>query len=158
MAGKRLKVFQAHMGFYDTVVAASSQKAALEAWGAGQGEFAKGFAKVTTDPAAVKSALARPGEVLRRPFGSKGEFKREADPVTPPKVLPKKDRATRERRKKAAMAQRKAAERELREAEVEAARARAELNERQAQLAREKAAAEKEARQRIARAKARLKK
>src|SRR5437868_9912125 len=158
MAGKRLKVFQAHMGFYDTVVAASSQKAALDAWGAGQGEFAKGFAKVTTDPAAVKSALARPGEVLRRPFGSKGEFKREADPVSAPKVSPKKDRAARERRKKAATAQRKAAERELREAEAEAIKARAELKQREAELAREKAAAEKEARQRIARAKAKLKK
>src|SRR5437660_1402205 len=117
MAGKRLKVFQAHLGFYDTVVAAHSQKAALEAWGAGQGEFSKGFAKLTTDPAAMRCALAHPGEVLRRPFGSKGDFKRDADPVPPPKTSPKHDRAARERRKKAAIAQRTAAERELREAE-----------------------------------------
>jgi colicin import membrane protein len=158
MAGKRLKVFQAHMGFYDTVVAAPSQKAALEAWGAGQGEFAKGFARVTSEPAAVKSALAHPGQVLRRPFGSKGDFKRDADPVPPPKISPKDDRAVRERRKKAALAQRKAAERELREAEAEAATARAALKQRQTELAREKAAAESKARDRIARAKARLKK
>ena len=28
-----LKVFRAHLGFYDTVVAVPSQKAAAEAWG-----------------------------------------------------------------------------------------------------------------------------
>jgi len=31
---RRLKVFRAHLGFYDSIVAAPSQKAAAEAWGA----------------------------------------------------------------------------------------------------------------------------
>jgi len=145
------------MGFYDTVVAAPSQKAALEAWGAGKGEFAKGFAKVTNDPVAVESALANPGVVLRRPFGSSGPFKRHADPVRPPKVSAKQNREAKERRKKAAMAARKAAQRELREAEALAKLERMEIRKREAEFAREKAAAERQARKRIARARARLK-
>jgi hypothetical protein len=158
MAKRPFKVFQAHMGFYDTVVAAPSQKAALEAWGAGKGEFAKCFAKVSNDPVAVGSALANPGVVLRRPFGSSGPFKRDADPVSAPKVSPRKSREAKEREKKAAEAERKRAQRELREAEHAAARARAELKQRRAELARERTEAEKQARERIARAKARLRK
>jgi hypothetical protein len=158
MAKRPLKVFQAHLGFYDTVVAAPSQKAALEAWGAGKGEFAKGFAKVSNDSVAVECALANPGVVLRRPFGSSGPFKRDLEAVSAPKVPPRQNRAAKERRKKRAIADRKAAERELREAEAQAARAQAEIKRRELELAREKAAAEEKLRQRIARAKARLKK
>src|SRR5437879_6525246 len=106
MAKRPLKVFRAHLGFYDTVVAAPSQKAALETWGAGKGEFAKGFAKVTNDPVAVQSALANPGIVLRRPFGSDGPFKREADPVRAPKESPAQKRASKSRRNKAVTAER----------------------------------------------------
>ncbi len=69
-----LKVFRTHIGFDDMIVAAPSQKAALLAWGAGPHLFAQGFAEVTTDPALVKTALSQPGVVLRRQFGTKGEF------------------------------------------------------------------------------------
>jgi len=86
MPGRRLKVFRAHLGFYDTVVAAPSQKAALEAWGAGRLEFAKGFASVTNDPVAVECALRSPGVVLKRPFGTGGPFKAEPAPIPEPKV------------------------------------------------------------------------
>lgn len=157
MAKRVLKVFQAHLGFYDTVVAAPSQKAALEAWGAGKAEFAKGFAKATNDPAAVEAALANPGVVLRRPFGSNGPFKREADPVSAPKVSPQQKRTAKERRRKAAKAALERAARELREAEAEAKRTRAEIRKREAEFAREKVEVEREARKRIARARARLK-
>lgn len=156
MPKRPLKVFQAHLGFYDTVVAAPSQKAALEAWGAGKAEFAKGFARISSDPLAIESALANPGVVLRRPFGSSGPFKRDADPVRPPKVSPRQSRETKKRRKEAAKAAREAAERELREAEAEAKRARIEIRKREAEFAREKAEAETEARKRVARARARL--
>ncbi len=81
-----LKVFRAHLGFYDSVVAAPSQKAALAAWGASPREFAQGFARVTTDTAAVEAALAQPGVVLRRPAGSKGAFKAEPDAPRAPKL------------------------------------------------------------------------
>ena len=60
MAARKLKVFQAQFGFYDTVVVASSQTAALLAWGTHQNLFASGEAKVATDEAAVAAALEHP--------------------------------------------------------------------------------------------------
>lgn len=74
----RLKIFAAQMGFYETVVAAPSMKAALEAWGAHQDLFKSGAAKVTTDAKAAEAALAQPGVVLRRAVGSAGDYSAEA--------------------------------------------------------------------------------
>jgi hypothetical protein len=74
MAGRKLKVFQAQFGFYDTVVAAPSQAAALRAWGTHQNLFASGEAKVTTDEAAIAAATAHPETPLRRAVGSKDAF------------------------------------------------------------------------------------
>ena len=54
---RRLKVFQVHLGFFETVVAAPSQAAALRAWGTHQNLFADGQARVTDDPQAVEAAL-----------------------------------------------------------------------------------------------------
>jgi hypothetical protein len=65
----RLKVFAARMGFFDTIVAAPSQKAALTAWGVHQDLFKDGAAAPTADPAAMV-ALEHPGVVLRRMAGS----------------------------------------------------------------------------------------
>ena len=86
---RRLKVFQAQFGFYDSVVAAPSQPAALRAWGTHQNLFADGQARVTTDTAAVAAALAHPEVPLRRPLGSTGAF--EVEPTALPTVpdLPK---------------------------------------------------------------------
>jgi hypothetical protein len=70
----RLKTFQAHLGFFDTVVAAPSQKAALQAWGSRQNLFRDGTAKQVSDPDAVAAALAHPGVVLKRLAGSNGPF------------------------------------------------------------------------------------
>lgn len=67
---RRLKVYQAHLGFYDTVVAASSQAAALRAWGVHQNLFSTGLAKVTDDPQVVEAARAHPGIPLKRAAGS----------------------------------------------------------------------------------------
>jgi hypothetical protein len=64
------KVYEAHLGFYDTVVAAFSQKSALAAWGSSTDLFRMGIARATNDPDKVKAALAKPGLVLRRPAGS----------------------------------------------------------------------------------------
>jgi hypothetical protein len=90
MAGRKLKVFQAQFGFYDTVVAAPSQAAALRAWDTHQNLFASGEAKITTDEAAVAAALAHPETPLRRAVGSKDAFALE--PTSLPKVpdAPKK--------------------------------------------------------------------
>jgi hypothetical protein len=159
MKGRRLKVFQLHLGFYDTIVATPSRKAALEAWGASAGEFAKGFAQVTTDPDAVEPAMAHPGKVLRRPFGSSGQYKCEPDPVPAPKRTARQKQsvavaATQERKRAAAA--RKEAERELKTAQQAESREMAELKKRATQLAKEKADARIRAQERIARAKARL--
>jgi hypothetical protein len=159
MAARRLKVFQAHLGFYDTVVAAPSQKAALEAWGTRPTEFAKGFAKLADDPAAIKAALAHPGHVLRRPFGTAGDYKLEPAPVPSPKPTAKTRKTSVAAKKQRAMLEadaRAAAARELREAKREEARALSALKARELELAREKAAAVAESKERIARAKSRL--
>src|SRR6267378_2973107 len=72
--GQDRKVYQAHLGFYDTIVAAQSQQSALAAWGSRQDLFRIGLAKTTNDPEAVKAALTKPGIVLKRPAGSKVPF------------------------------------------------------------------------------------
>ena len=69
----KLKVFAARLGFFDTAVAAPSQKAALEAWGVHQDLFKDGSATQTDDPAA-QAALDQPGVVLRRMAGSSGSY------------------------------------------------------------------------------------
>jgi hypothetical protein len=75
---RRLKVFQAQFGFYDTVVAAASQAAALQAWGTHQNLFASGQARAMDDPQAIEAALANPGMTLKRAAGSDEPFALEA--------------------------------------------------------------------------------
>jgi len=90
----RLKVFQAHLGFYDTVVAAPSRAAALKAWGSRQNLFRDGQAKETKDANAVTAALAKPGMVLRRPVGTAMPFSENPGlpniPKAPKQKLPEK--------------------------------------------------------------------
>lgn len=81
---RKLKIFQAQIGFYDTVVAAPSRPAALRAWGVHQDLFATGQAKVVTDEAAVAAALRHPERPLRRPVGTEGPF--EIEPTGLPTV------------------------------------------------------------------------
>ena len=81
---RKLKVFQAQFGFYDSVVAASSQAAALRAWGVHQNLFADGRAKLTEDDKAIEAALAHPETPLRRAVGSADAFALE--PTSLPKV------------------------------------------------------------------------
>lgn len=70
---QKLKVFRTPIGFHDAYVAAPSQKAALEAWGAESNIFAQGIAEQVTDPKLMEEPLARPGEVIRRVRGSAEE-------------------------------------------------------------------------------------
>lgn len=62
---RKLKVFRTPTGFHDAYVAAPSQKAALEAWGADSNLFARGVAEEVTDAALTAEPLKRPGEVIR---------------------------------------------------------------------------------------------
>jgi len=116
------------MGFFDSVVAAPSRKAALAAWGARQDLFHEGLAAVTEEPEAVKAATARPGVVLRRAAGEAGPYREDA----PPPDRSRRDAAEadlraaeREHAAEAAelQTQREALERRLRELEERAARA-----------------------------------
>jgi len=70
---RKLKVFRTPIGFHDAYVAAPSQKAALEAWGADSNLFAQGIAEQVTEPDLTAEPLERPGEVIRRLRGSAKE-------------------------------------------------------------------------------------
>lgn len=70
MAAK-LKVFVTSDGLTDYVVAATSRPKALAVWGSHQDLFKTGIAHETDDAALAKAARAQPGEVLRRPAGSR---------------------------------------------------------------------------------------
>lgn len=72
----RLKVFVTSDGLTDFVVAASSRPKALAAWGSHQDLFKTGLAHETDDPELTSAATAKPGEVLRRPAGTRGELAR----------------------------------------------------------------------------------
>lgn len=78
----RLKVFVTSDGLTDYVVAASSRPKALAAWGVRQDLFKTGVARETDDPELVEAATVRPGEVLRRPAGSRAALAR----LKPPKA------------------------------------------------------------------------
>jgi hypothetical protein len=86
---RKLKVFQAQFGFYDTVLAAPSQAAARRAWGTHRNLFATGHARAATDEKAIAAALQHPGTLLRRAVGSNDDFALE--PASLPKMpdLPK---------------------------------------------------------------------
>ncbi len=71
---QKLKVYRATRGFYDTIVAAPSMKAALEAWGAEHNLFEQGVAKEIHDPELAKLAMSMPRVVFRRLVGTKAKF------------------------------------------------------------------------------------
>ena len=70
---RKLKVFRTPIGFHDAYVAAPSQKAALEAWGADSNLFAQGTAEQVEDAELMKEPLERPGEVVKRLRGTQEE-------------------------------------------------------------------------------------
>ena len=70
---QKLKVFRTPIGFHDAYVAAPSQKAALEAWGADSNLFASGSAELVDAPELTREPLAQPGQVIRRLRGTLAE-------------------------------------------------------------------------------------
>ena len=156
----RLKVFQAQMGFFDSVVAAPSQAAALRAWETRQDLFASGDARLATDEAAVNAALAHPGTPLQRPVGTKDAFSIQAtglpkgapDVGSPDKRKPKlKPDRSKLDAAEAALG-RLEQKRELQEAELE--REQQELEERRTAAREAYAAARKSAEAKVAAARA----
>jgi hypothetical protein len=144
----KLKVFRMPVGFHDAYVAAPSQKAAAETWGASPDVFSRGEAEQVTDPALTEEPLARPGEVIKRLRGTPAEQIAALGPTgKPPKAV-----------KSAPAAKRKAppkpkprpsrdaldeAETDLAEAEARSGAVLAEIAKREAALAREREAAER---------------
>jgi hypothetical protein len=88
---RRLKVYFARLGFFESVVAAPNQAEALQAWGVHQDLFAAGEACEATDKAA-RAALSHPGEPLKRAMGGDGPFALDADP---PEMREQRDRGGR---------------------------------------------------------------
>lgn len=143
---RALKVYRTAIGFHDAYVAAPSQKAALEAWGADANLFARGVAELVSDPKLIAEPLANPGKVIKRARGSMAEHlaalpdddeaegrpasRRPARKAGKPKVRP--DRRPLEQ-----------AEEALTRLEEEQAAARQELARREAALKRERQALEK---------------
>jgi len=76
---RKLKTYQTSMGFFELAIAAPSMKAALEAWGAESNLFHQGVARQAEESAIVNATMAKPGVVLKRPVGSTGEFKEDAE-------------------------------------------------------------------------------
>lgn len=76
---RKLKTFRTSLGFFDMAIAAPSMKAALQAWGSKSNLFHQGFASEVDDPDVIAATLSKPGVVLRRPVGSDGPFKEEAE-------------------------------------------------------------------------------
>lgn len=91
---RKLKVFRTTTGFHDAYVAAPSQKAALEAWGADANLFARGVAEQVTDPKLMAEPLKRPGEVIRR---SRGDLAAQLNALGPRKKRKSAGHAAQER-------------------------------------------------------------
>ena len=70
-----LKVYVTQIGFHETIVAAASQRAALEAWGITRNLFAVGRAHDTRDQSVCSIAMAQPGQVFARPMNSAKPFR-----------------------------------------------------------------------------------
>lgn len=96
----RLKLFRTPIGFHDAYVAAPSQKAALQAWGADADLFARGIAESIDDPKLLAEAAQKPGTVIKRARGTAAEHLASANKSmkAPPRkaegrVIPAKPRA-----------------------------------------------------------------
>ncbi|WP_313394756.1 hypothetical protein [Sphingobium yanoikuyae] len=94
----KLKVFRSPAGFHDAYVAAPSQKAALEAWGADADLFARGIAEKVTDPKLMEEPLAQPGVVVKVSRGSAGDHFEISELKRPPHQGSTKSRQARKQK------------------------------------------------------------
>lgn len=89
---RKLKVYVTSIGFFDLAIAAPSMKAALAAWGADSNLFHQNFAREVHDADVVKTAMAHPGLVLKRPVGSTKPFAERSE--LPEDLVSTKKRST----------------------------------------------------------------
>ena len=142
---QKLKVFRTPIGFHDAYVAAPSQKAALEAWGADSNIFAQGIAEQVTDPKLMEDALANPGKVIKKVRGSADEHFAELERTPARKKAAHADRpspqpspAKRERGKKPSREELDAAEEALETAEKKQRKALRKIEEKMQALEQER--------------------
>ena len=76
----KLKLFKTVIGFHDAYVAAPSQKAALEAWGASTDLFSANLAERIDDPAVCEAAFDKPGTIITAKRGTTKEWTERAKP------------------------------------------------------------------------------
>jgi hypothetical protein len=143
-----LKVFRAHLGFYDSIVAAPSQKAAAAAWGSGPSLFQHKTATETKDADAATAALAQPGVVLSRPFGSRGDFKEKPDLPKAPRLSAARKRELSKQQKASTSKKRAAEKREKKEVDKRARAELAELDTQEKEIKRRRAVIRKKAKKR----------
>jgi hypothetical protein len=122
-AARPLKVYRTPIGFHDVYIAAPSQKAALEAWGADANLFARDIAEIVTDSSLTKEPLANPGFVIRKAPAAKVS---KAEPT---------DRAAKPRQPRPSRDAIEQAEQALSEAEARHGDEKRTLAEREKQLA-----------------------
>lgn len=120
---RQLKVFRTSIGFHDAYVAAASQKAALQAWGADANLFARGMAEEITDPKLMQEPLSRPGEVVRTSRGTMAEHLAALPENKPTRSGTRKPKGAAPRATKAAAAAPRPSRTTLDEAESAAAEA-----------------------------------
>jgi len=109
---QKLKVYSTPIGFHDAFVAAPSQKAALEAWGASTNLFSQGSAHVVTDPDLTKLPLQNPGQVVKILRGTHAEQLAALSEQEPPKrkaepkaeILPRKPKKRAQKPNRSALA------------------------------------------------------
>lgn len=75
MTPRLLKIFVTQIGLHETIVAATSQRAAIAAWDVAENVFARGRAYDTRERGVYAIALEHPGQVFARPAGSGKPFK-----------------------------------------------------------------------------------
>lgn len=85
----KLKLFKTVIGFHDAYVAAPSQKAALEAWGASTDLFGAGLAERVDDQEVCGAAFDKPGAIVTAKRGTTKEWTERAK--TTPKRPSKAD-------------------------------------------------------------------
>jgi hypothetical protein len=81
---QKLKVYRTPIGFHDAFVAAPSQKAALEAWGADTNLFGRGIAEQVTDAKLTRVPLENPGQVVKVLRGTPAEQLAALEAQEPP--------------------------------------------------------------------------
>lgn len=144
---RALKVYRTAIGFHDAYVAAPSQKAALEAWGAASNLFAIGAAEVVTDPKLVAEPLGSPGKVVKRARGTLSEYLGHASSRDDDKSATGRSRratnAVRKPKPRPSRADLTAAEAALAQAEESAKTEIAQFQRREAELRKQREAVEK---------------